>query len=390
MQYIQNIFNSKNHKDIMLIGLYIGSILINLILIFVAFNSEYYSDLFIKFIFMFITLIFFVAYLRSYKTKLFAILLMILIEFDISFTLLSSKIINFSSIYPFMLYMIFGVLLFGFFFFFRLRNALLATFIHYIFWIGVIFYGKSVYPFFDKVFTSESIIKMFIVSLLILIYNIFYYFSTEVTYQKLEQSNAQKEILLKEIHHRIKNNLNMMASIMGLQILSLENGSYYDPKVILRDSKIRIEAMALIHEAIYKNSNLDRVDFEKYVNNLISLINQTYRKDISIEIRSDVNYLPLDSMKSLGIIINELFTNSIKYAFHDERLDDKICIYLLERGDDLVFVYHENRNDHIDLDKIIHSKSLGIKLVNLTVKQMRGSLDISRNNGLIFTIKFNI
>ncbi len=172
----------------------------------------------------------------------------------------------------------------------------------------------------------------------------------------------EKDILLKEIHHRIKNNLNMISSIMGLQILSLENGNYHDPKVILLDSKIRIEAMALIHEAIYEDNDLDRLNFEKYVNNLLKLINQTYKRNIKIELHSDVDYLPLEPMKSLGIIINELFTNSIKYAFKDNNLDDKI----------------------------INSNSLGIKLVKLTVKQMRGSLDITRNSGLIFTIKFKV
>ncbi len=390
MKYIQNIFNSKNHKDIMLTGLYVSSIIVNLALVFVAFICEYRVDFFVKFMFTFLTFILFIYYIRSYKTRLFAILLMILIEFDIAFTLLISKIINFSSIYPFMLYMIFGVLLFGFFFFFKLKNAFLATSIHYFFWGGVIFYGKLVYPFFDKVFTNESIIQMFIASLFIVIYNVFYYFSTEVTYQKLEQSNTQKEVLLKEIHHRIKNNLNMIASIMGLQILNLENREDYDPKIILRDSKIRIEAMALVHEAIYKNNALDKVNFETYVNNLLKLINQTYHRKINIELHSDIDYLPLDSMKSLGIIINELFTNSIKYAFNDTKLDNKICVSLMALDDQLVFVYHENRNDHIDMNNIMKSKNLGIKLVKLTVKQMRGSLDITRNNGLIFTIKFKI
>ncbi len=390
MKYIHNIFKSKNHKDIMLVGLYISSITINLVLILIALVYDFYIDFFVKSTFVFITILLFRFYLESYKTKLFAILLMVLVEFDIALTLSSGEIISFSSIYPFMLYMIFGVLLCSFFFFFKLRNAFLATLVHYIFWGIVIFYGKSIYPSFDMIFTNESIIQMFVASLLILIYNIFYYFSTEVTYQKLQKSDAQKEILLKEIHHRIKNNLNMIASIMGLQILSLENGNQYDPKIILRDSKIRIEAMALVHEAIYKNNDLDKINFEKYINNLLKLINQTYKKNIDIELHSDIDYLPLDSMKNLGIIINELFTNSIKYAFNNEKLDNKISIYLVHRDNELFFVYSENRDDNVDIDRIKNSKNLGIKLINLTVKQMRGSLDITQNSGLIFTVRFKI
>jgi two-component sensor histidine kinase len=97
--------------------------------------------------------------------------------------------------------------------------------------------------------------------------------------------------------------------------------------------------------------------------------------------------LPLETIMNLGIIINELFTNSIKYAFVD-RMGDVISISLHEVDGSYVFTYHENHNQNVDIEKMKHSKTLGMKLLNLTVKELDGTLDISKNSGLKFVISF--
>jgi two-component sensor histidine kinase len=231
-------------------------------------------------------------------------------------------------------------------------------------------------------------INMFTTSVVVVFLGIFYHLSTEVTYKKLEKSNKKNETLLKEIHHRIKNNLNIIASIFGLQILNLKKGISKSAEEVLKDNKMRIESIAMIHESLYKSHDISQVPFNEYVLNLTGLINQTYNRNVSVKIDSNGIYLPLESMFRLGIILNELFTNSIKYAFEHDKSSDQVWIVLSKENNYYHFAYHESRNEHIDIDKMLESKTLGIRLIQLTVMQMEGTLDIIHDNGLIFKIIF--
>ena len=229
---------------------------------------------------------------------------------------------------------------------------------------------------------------MFTTSVVVVFLGLFYHLSTEVTYEKLEASNKKNETLLKEIHHRIKNNLNVIASIFGLQILNLKKGISKSTEEVLKDNKMRIESIAMIHESLYQNHDIGKAPFKGYVQKLTGLINKTYNRNISVHIDSQNISLPLETMFRLGIILNELFTNSIKYAFEHDEKSDQVNVKLYRDGDDCYFTYHESRNEHIDIPKILNSQTLGMRLIQLTVKQMDGTLDISHNDGLIFTIIF--
>ncbi len=113
----------------------------------------------------------------------------------------------------------------------------------------VTIFGHYIYASEYMVTDFLASFSMFVTSFVILAFCIFYYFSTELPY----------ETLLREIHHRIKNNLNMMSSVLGLQILGLNNGESKDPKEILTNSKLRIEAIAMIHESLHKSNNIEKV-----------------------------------------------------------------------------------------------------------------------------------
>jgi two-component sensor histidine kinase len=323
----------------------------------------------------------FAFYIKYRSTPLTSILFIIIIEIDTSFAILSKNLYEFVSIYPFLI-------IFGFFFFFRLKTALWMSAAHFTYWIIItIVRYKEVadHPMFESVLPD---INMFTTSVVVVLLGSFYHLSTEVSYKKLEESNERNENILKEIHHRIKNNLNMIASIFGLQIINLQKGISKSTQELLKDNKMRVEAIAMIHESLYKNQNIGEVSFEEYTQNLTNLINKAYDRNISVQIDSDYISLPSETMFHLGIILSELFTNSIKYAFEDDEDTDQVWIALSKNRDHFHFVYHESRNEHIDIEKMLASETLGIRLIQLAVKQMSGTFEISRNNGLIFTIIF--
>ena len=191
-----------------------------------------------------------------------------------------------------------------------------------------------------------------------------------------------------EIHHRIKNNLNMIASILGLQILNLENKNPHDVKEILINSKLRIEVVAMIHESLYQYNNGEDIDFKEYTKKLTHLILNTYNQNVLVKINTQVAILHEDTMLRLGIIINELLTNSIKHSFSKSHQKKCIKIGLVEKSGEYIFTYRNPYNIEADLEKILHSDTLGIKLINLTVKQMGGVMQVEQKKGLKFSIIF--
>jgi two-component sensor histidine kinase len=192
-----------------------------------------------------------------------------------------------------------------------------------------------------------------------------------------------------EIHHRIKNNLNIIASIIGLQILNLEKTNIHDTKEILLNSKLRIEVVAMIHESLYQHKG-ENINFKEYTKKLTSLILNTYNQDVLIKINTQVPILHEETMLRLGIIINELLTNSIKHSFSKSTKKNCIHISLIKKEKNCIFKYRNPNNIHTDLNKVLHSDTLGIKLINLTVKQMGGECKVEQNEGLLFTITFKI
>ena len=380
---ISQIFQSKDHKEIMLVGLFISAIIIYSGLGLLALYMEIYNIFYIKMTLTFIMIGLLILYLRSYNTKLFAIILIIIIDVESSFAVISKQYFEFITIYPFLI-------IFGFYFFFRLKTALLMTIVHLAYWVvATIIRHRELtdHPLFTLLLTDFN---MFTTSIAVIILAIFYHLSTEIPYAKLEKDDKLKALLLKEIHHRIRNNLNVIASIFGIQMRNLKKGvpqnSYcYD---VLKENKLRIQAIAMIHEALYTNHNLDKVKFKSYTIALTNLINEAYGRETSVKVDANQISLPIETMFKLGIILNELFTNSIKHAFTTEDREDQVTITLKKEKNRYTLVYHESNNDHVDMEKIHNSDSLGMKLIYLTVQEMDGTVDISRNDGLIFSIEF--
>ena len=383
IENIKKIFRTYHHKEIMLVGLLLSSIIIYSGLTIAAFIVGYDDVFWVKLSVTIIMVLLLLSYIKWHHVALTAILLFIVLEIDTSLALLSRHLFDFISVFPFFIIL-------GFFFFFSLRTALWMTLAHFLYWAVLTYLRQHLvvnHPMFQSV-VSE--INMFTSSVLVVLIGIFYHLSTELSYQHLENKNIKNETTLKEIHHRIKNNLNIIASIIGLQINNLDTENAKTPGEVLQNSKLRIEAIAMIHQSLYQNHHLESVKFSSYIRDLTNLINKAYNRNISVKIDADQITLPLETMIHLGIIINELFTNSIKYAFTRDQIDDQIAIQLTQNENRYILKYHENRNDHIDMEKILTSKSLGMRLIQLTVKQLKGTLEVTHNKGLIITIEFSI
>ncbi|MDZ7379986.1 MAG: PAS domain S-box protein, partial [candidate division KSB1 bacterium] len=206
--------------------------------------------------------------------------------------------------------------------------------------------------------------------------------------EELLSSLKEKEILLKEIHHRVKNNMQVISSL-----LSLQSSYITDPRAlaIFNDSQNRVKSMALIHEKLYQSKNLARVDFAEYARSLTSHLFDSYGVDperIGMEIEINGVELAIDTGISCGLIVNELVSNALKHAFPNGRkgqvtlrLERVNGSYVLSVSDDGV-----GFPSHLDFR---NTESLGLQLVNTLTDQLEGNIELLCNGGgTTFTICF--
>lgn len=205
-----------------------------------------------------------------------------------------------------------------------------------------------------------------------------------------EASLSERELLLSEIHHRVKNNMQIVSSLLRLQSRRSDDPRTRD---ILDDSRSRISAMALIHETLYKPSNLSSVSLRQYIKELALNLFDSY--DVNpdrITLVTDVESISLNIETAIpcGLIINELMTNSLKHAFPDGR-PGVIALSLKRNENDGGYLLQVADNgvglpEELDIRR---SRSLGLQLVvNLVENQLQGRLDVRRGNGVAFLVAF--
>ncbi len=203
----------------------------------------------------------------------------------------------------------------------------------------------------------------------------------------INSSLEEKEILLKEIHHRVKNNLQVIYSILGLQANYIKDETYLN---ILRESQQRIKSMAIIHEKLYQSKDLAKINFQEYVTNLTNTLYETYRysnQNLEIKINVEKIFLGIDSAIPCGLIINEIFSNSLKHAFSGIN-NGEITISFNQENDYFYLIIKDNGiglPENFDIKK---AKSLGLKLISTLIKQIKGHLELNGNNGTEFKISF--
>jgi PAS domain S-box-containing protein len=205
---------------------------------------------------------------------------------------------------------------------------------------------------------------------------------------QIETSLKEKEILLKEIHHRVKNNLQIIYSILRLQRRSLQ-----DPRASasLLDSQNRIESIALIHEKLYQTGNLAQVNFAEYIPGIVSNLVSSYdtsSQAIDLETEVEPIFLDIDRAIPCGLLINELVSNSLKYAFPNQEAGQ---IKVSLRADENFYMTLIVKDDGVGLPKnfdITQAESLGLQLVQDFVDQLKGRMQIGCSTGTEFRITF--
>lgn len=218
--------------------------------------------------------------------------------------------------------------------------------------------------------------------------------ATDITQRKqaegqIRASLEEKELLLKEIHHRVKNNLQVISSLLSLQARQIQDEK---AREMFNNSQDRVMSMALIHEKLYRSDELARVNFTDYLRDLTDNLFQSYQIDsqrIQLQLEVENLLLAIDEAIPCGLIINELILNALKHAFPDGR-EGTLYIYLGHRDEDdqyLLIVRDDGVGLPADLD-LARVDSLGLKLVNILVMQLKGRIEMSGAPGAEFRISF--
>ncbi len=205
--------------------------------------------------------------------------------------------------------------------------------------------------------------------------------------QQLRESLREKEVLLKEIHHRVKNNLQVIASLLSLQSEHLA-----DPKVLamLEEMNNRVRSIAAIHEMLYGSADLSRIDFAGYLNTITKDL-QSFFSDraskVQVKVDADPIFLDITKAAPCGLIVNELLTNSFKHAFPDNR-EGVITVSFHCPGEACVLEISDNGVGMPDGLDPQNATSMGLQLLGLLVQQLKGKLEIDRSAGTRLTITF--
>ena len=206
--------------------------------------------------------------------------------------------------------------------------------------------------------------------------------------KQITASLREKEVLLKEIHHRVKNNLQIITSLLNLQ-----SGYIDDPQALdmFRESQDRIRTMALIHEKLYQSEDLAKVDFSEYIQGLVGYLSRSYATRagaVRMEVNVEDVFLGIDTAIPCGLIINELVSNALKYAFSESGGGEiRIALRADEEGELTLVVGDDGVGFPEDID-FRETESLGLQLVVTLIDQLEGAIELDRNGGTTFTMTF--
>ena len=219
-------------------------------------------------------------------------------------------------------------------------------------------------------------------------------FTKDITAQRrveetIRASLKEKEVLLRELYHRTKNNMQVISSLIGLKSASIKDDKMIN---ILHDMKNRIQTIALVHQKLYQSQNLSRVNLKEYITDLVNLLISSYA-DVQDKITFTLNLeninVLIDTAVPCGLIINELISNSFKHAFPGDRKGN-ICVQLKKLEEDTIELVISDNGIGIPAGfNLLDKNTLGMQVFyNIATEQLMGDVKVESNNGLIFTIHF--
>lgn len=210
------------------------------------------------------------------------------------------------------------------------------------------------------------------------------------TEEQVRKNLLEKEVMLKEIHHRVKNNMNVITSLLHLQAKRIETKE--QALAAFEESRNRIFSMALVHEQLYKSDDLSKIDMKNYIESISLKLkqNSTVDKHITTELKVNNIFLEVTHAIPCGLILNELLTNIYKHAFTDKKQGKIIISFKQPAENEYELIVKDNGKglqEDIDFQNI---NTLGLQLVKLLTDQIGGSLHVHRNSGTTFTIRFKV
>jgi two-component system, sensor histidine kinase PdtaS len=205
---------------------------------------------------------------------------------------------------------------------------------------------------------------------------------------ELKKSLDEKEILLKEIHHRVKNNMEIISSLLNMQAYKSDDKKFKDA---MKESQSKIHAMALVHEFLYLGENLAYINVNEYIEKLLQDIKELYisqNTKIQIELNLDVMEFSINRCIQVGMLLHELYVNALKYAFKEDR-NNLLCVHMKLINENVHIKIRDNGDELKDLNSLEKSDSIGMQLVHSIVDfQLQGKIEFKINNGLECNIIF--
>jgi PAS domain S-box-containing protein len=208
--------------------------------------------------------------------------------------------------------------------------------------------------------------------------------------EQLRASLHEKEVLLREIHHRVKNNLQVISSLLSLQAGQLGDAR---AREVLKESQDRVKSMALVHERLYQSPHLSRVDAADYVRDLMAHLTRSYKigSSVSCRVEADSVTLGVDTAIACGLILNELVSNAFKHAFGARppgAPPPEVVVSLSCDGARCRLLVRDNGPGLPDDFDVRGARSLGMRLVHSLTAQLGGELDVRRDGGAVFRLTF--
>lgn len=238
----------------------------------------------------------------------------------------------------------------------------------------------------DLQLSNNRVIILAVVIILILAIIIFLIFYNK--FQIKKKANEEKEVMLREIHHRVKNNLQIILSILNIQARKTNDRKIMD---FIKESESRIQAMAIIHEKLYRSENLASISFHEYVIDLIEFIYKIYnvdREKINYAISDPNIHLDINTAVPLGLIINEMVCNSLKHGFAEKERGTIFIQLNCLKPKEYELIIGDTGNGLPENFDIKNTTSLGLKLIQTLTRQLEGKLHIGGGTGTMFSIYF--
>jgi len=206
--------------------------------------------------------------------------------------------------------------------------------------------------------------------------------------EKIRASLREKEVLLKEIHHRVKNNLQVISSLLSLQSRSIVDE---ETRKFFQESQHRVHSMALIHEQLYESGDLSRIDFASYIEQLVAYLFRSYGVSLSrvtLKTRIPELHFAVDIAVPCGLIVNELASNSLKYGFPDGRAGEIQITFKKGPGGCVTMLFQDNGVGFPKHVSLLNTRTLGLRLVRTLAQQLGGQAELKNRNGAQVKIEF--